>query len=105
MAGELTGRLTRCRREAVTTLFRSLRIRGYRILGRGEDLEGVASQTEAETLILAVSEASPQFLADLDARARSMAVSAASRMRAMAACSSGDCGAGKRTALSVKRVI
>ena len=28
MAGELTGRLTRCRREAVTTLFRSLRIRG-----------------------------------------------------------------------------
>ena len=31
MAGELTGRLTRCRREAVTTLFRSLRIRGYRI--------------------------------------------------------------------------
>ncbi|TBT82573.1 polysaccharide biosynthesis protein [Propioniciclava sinopodophylli] len=49
-----------------------LRIRGYRILGRGEDLEGVASQTEAETLILAVSEASPQFLADLDARAKAL---------------------------------
>lgn len=49
---------------------RFLRIRGYKVLGRGDALERLASATEAETLILAVSAASPQFLADLDARCK-----------------------------------
>lgn len=51
---------------------RFLRIRGYKVLGRGDALERLASATEAETLILAVSAASPQFLADLDARCKAL---------------------------------
>ena len=51
---------------------RYLRIRSHRVLGKGSSLEALASTTQAETLILALSSASPQFLADLDARAKAI---------------------------------
>lgn len=47
---------------------RFLRIGGRRVLGRGKDLVEVADTSGAEVVILAISLATPQFLADLSQR-------------------------------------
>ena len=49
---------------------RFLRVRGYRVHGRGSAVVDVARATGAETVILAISQASPQLLQDLSARCK-----------------------------------
>lgn len=41
---------------------RFLRVRGYRVLGRGDDLLRAARETEAQVVVLAISAASPQLI-------------------------------------------
>jgi len=45
---------------------RFLRVRGYRVLGLGSDLVSVARATGAEAVVLAVSQASPQLIQDVN---------------------------------------
>ncbi|GAA4125219.1 nucleoside-diphosphate sugar epimerase/dehydratase [Knoellia locipacati] len=45
---------------------RFFRVRGYRVLGRGRDLLSVARRTGAEAVVLAVSQASPQLIQDVN---------------------------------------
>ena len=45
---------------------RFLRVRGYRVLGLGSDLVSVAQATGAEAVVLAVSQASPQLIQDVN---------------------------------------
>ncbi len=44
---------------------RFLRVRGHRVLGRGADAIDVARKTDAEVIVLAVSQASPKMIQDL----------------------------------------
>ncbi len=50
---------------------RFLRVRGHRVLGRGEDAIDVARKTDAEVIVLAVSQASPKMIQDLADRCKS----------------------------------
>ncbi|MFW5469839.1 polysaccharide biosynthesis protein [Knoellia sp. CPCC 206435] len=47
---------------------RFLRVRGYRVLGRGVDLVGAARSAGAEVVVLAISQASPQLIQDVSDR-------------------------------------
>ena len=47
---------------------RFLRVRGYRVLGRGVDLVSAARATRAEVVVLAISQASPQLIQDVSDR-------------------------------------
>jgi len=53
---------------------RYFRVRSYRLLGRGKDLKEVVGKAQAEVVILAVTNASPEFIADLDARCKALGV-------------------------------
>ena len=50
---------------------RFLRVRGHRVLGRGEDVIDVARKTDAGVIVLAVSQASPKMIQDLADRCKS----------------------------------
>lgn len=47
-----------------------LRILGYRVLGRGDQLEQIAERHDAEAVILAISQATPELMRSLDERCR-----------------------------------
>ena len=51
-----------------------LRVRRYRMLGTGADLERVAAEVKADALILAISSASAELIASLDARCKAIGV-------------------------------
>ncbi|KGN34717.1 dTDP-glucose 4,6-dehydratase [Knoellia sinensis KCTC 19936] len=44
---------------------RYLRVRGYRVLGRGRDLVRVAQESGAEVVVLAITQADPQLIQDV----------------------------------------
>ena len=53
---------------------RFYRVRSYRMLGRGADLEKAVEKTEAEVLILAVTNASPELITSLGERTKALGV-------------------------------
>ena len=53
---------------------RFYRVRSYRMLGRGTDLESVVQKTQAEVVILAITNASPELIADLDRRCKALGI-------------------------------
>ncbi len=53
---------------------RFFRVRSYRVMGRGSNMEAIVAKTGAEIVILAITDASTEMIADLDARCKAVGV-------------------------------